>query len=1120
MFFLKLYSICQLRKIIILVAIIILSLGISQLLGLHYQQVNKDGFGNPANNLNIIRSMLHFNDYLYAGTSGMVAELWRSKDGFIWEQVIEDGYGNANNKSICNLLTYSNYVYIGTYNEVEGAEILRSLDGIAWIKVSSNGFGNSNNNPIWDMEVFNGYLYASTKNRTSGGEIWRSSNGINWQPVSQATNGFGNSYNKAITELKEFKGALYAGTYNYTEGCEIWRSSDGISWQPVAQAINGFGNKENEFFTFGVIDGYLYAGTSCQFGTNGCELWRSLDGINWVKANQNGFGNKDNESIGSIKLFKGEIYVGVGNYVNGVELWKSSNGTFWIKDNTNGFGDTNNHGVGAMAVFNNKLFLGTFNNHTGCEVWQGCEVVSCSLNLLKNTDSPAGNVVPNQNNITCLSFNISDSILHKIKHIRISKEGTAQPGTDIQAVKLWKDINGNYAWDADDIQINSSGTWDAFTRTWNFTNISLSQGQNLIVTVDISGSAVNARTFRAKIGPGDIVCQTNNINGTGITNDNAITIAAGKTFKIPYFDNMESPANYWLTEMYGGSVYDLWHRTTQNYFSPNTSWWCGMEATGDYGTLWGVNTALVSPSIDLSYVTIATLKFKENYNTEGWPDRCMIDISTNNGLSWIKLRSNGVWGSSGGWISNAYSLNAFAGKEIRIRFYFYTGNNNFQEYPGWFVDDVSITSPTNLKYLFLRKNVDVPATMVEQGDTNICIMAFKVSNICQNDIDIIKIANSGSMDQSIDIGSIELWNDVNENNQWDGNDIKISTNAFWNASEGKWVFSGLSVPATNFILTIDIKPGAIKGRTFQAVIDYSNVVTMNGIYNLNSMENANKITIIEIPDNPFGLIAETISIEQINLIWYDITNETSFTLYRSLSNDTNTATNIAGRMENVTNYSNIGLKPDTIYYYWIKAFNAWISSGFSEAASNITMPIPPRLKADAISKDQIDLWWNDLKNEITYKLFRSEINDAKGAQKIANLSGNQTNYSDMGLKPETTYYYWIKAINRGGESDYSKAVFATTKQIFPPVWAVFPTYFNLNQHEKATIYFAGETLDVDVYIYDAAGNLVKKLDNLKEEKYINWYGKDDDDEQVNAGIYIIYIKGNNFAKKVKMILIR
>jgi subtilisin family serine protease len=163
-----------------------------------------------------------------------------------------------------------------------------------------------------------------------------------------------------------------------------------------------------------------------------------------------------------------------------------------------------------------------------------------------------------------------------------------------------------------------------------------------------------------------------------------------------FYDDMESGTNGWTTELYNGTTDNLWHQTHISYNSANTSWWCGIEAHGDYNTGRRISTALISPSINItSFGSPIILQFFEYYDTQyGW-DYCMVDISTDEGDSWTPLR--GEYGSapcgySQGWILTTLDLSDYSGEIINLRFYFDTGDSNNNYYPGWFIDDVLITA--------------------------------------------------------------------------------------------------------------------------------------------------------------------------------------------------------------------------------------------------------------------------------------------------------------------------------------------------------------------------------------------------------------------------------------------
>ncbi len=160
-----------------------------------------------------------------------------------------------------------------------------------------------------------------------------------------------------------------------------------------------------------------------------------------------------------------------------------------------------------------------------------------------------------------------------------------------------------------------------------------------------------------------------------------------------FFDDFDGSTHAWTTALYGGTTDDLWHLTTTASASPTHSAWAGIEGQGTYETGRAINTALISPPINLAGAsgTISML-FSESYVTElGW-DYCMVDASTD-GVNWTPLRGgygSAPSGDSYGWHITALDLTPFANQTITIRFYFNTGDSVLNAFPGWFVDDIVI----------------------------------------------------------------------------------------------------------------------------------------------------------------------------------------------------------------------------------------------------------------------------------------------------------------------------------------------------------------------------------------------------------------------------------------------
>jgi Fibronectin type III domain/PQQ enzyme repeat len=89
------------------------------------------------------------------------------------------------------------------------------------------------------------------------------------------------------------------------------------------------------------------------------------------------------------------------------------------------------------------------------------------------------------------------------------------------------------------------------------------------------------------------------------------------------------------------------------------------------------------------------------------------------------------------------------------------------------------------------------------------------------------------------------------------------------------------------------------------------------------------------------------------------------------------------------------------------------------------LPIAPsNLTASVLSSSQIDLSWQDNSgNEQSFQVFRTTGSHFK---KIGVVGANVTSYSDLGLSPNTTYRYKVRAHNKAGNSAFSNIVSATT----------------------------------------------------------------------------------------------
>ncbi len=184
-----------------------------------------------------------------------------------------------------------------------------------------------------------------------------------------------------------------------------------------------------------------------------------------------------------------------------------------------------------------------------------------------------------------------------------------------------------------------------------------------------------------------------------------------------------------------------------------------------------------------------------------------------------------------------------------------------------------------------------------------------------------------------------------------------------------------------------------------------------------------------IPNRPTGLTVTAVSANRVALSWRDNSGDEDGFRIRRIHLDGPTDTLEVGRDQ--TAYNDTGLEPDTKYFYSVWAFNSDGGSQLSNRVEVTTSSKPPgpdapeKLTANGVSPGQIDLEWQDNSaNEDGFRIWRSL--DGVSFTDSADVGGNQTAYSDIGLQPNTTYYYQVAAFNSNGQSLFSNRVEVTT----------------------------------------------------------------------------------------------
>lgn len=161
--------------------------------------------------------------------------------------------------------------------------------------------------------------------------------------------------------------------------------------------------------------------------------------------------------------------------------------------------------------------------------------------------------------------------------------------------------------------------------------------------------------------------------------------------------------------------------------------------------------------------------------------------------------------------------------------------------------------------------------------------------------------------------------------------------------------------------------------------------------------------------------------DKVLVRWTTAAGATSYEVWRAVFNNTDLASNLSEDVAEAT-YDDTSAEAGVTYYYWVKAKNNIGASDFSASDSGwrqYPIPGPPTGVSASDGLCKISVTWNGSWGAGTYEIWRSTGNDSSSASSIGEVISLLTSYDDLAAIPETTYYYWVKAKNDTGASDFS-----------------------------------------------------------------------------------------------------
>ncbi len=509
---------------------------------------------------------------------------------------------------------------------------------------------------------------------------------------------------------------------------------------------------------------------------------------------------------------------------------------------------------------------------------------------ITNTGAPDATIVSSDTNLLVMNFVApgNGASGDTLQRIRVANTGTAVNSTDISAVKIWTDTDGDGSFepDGDDSGgLIGTASWNAGTSLWETATVSVtipSGGKRIFVSIDISsdptiGATVNMSLSR-RVSTDATAGLVMESGGVG-PRDSAVTNTGTQSVKSSLTVSFVSKA---ATTAYTGSTGNT---MIQLLMRPQTAM-----------TLSEITAALTGTAVASD---ISAAKLWHDVNDSGEWDPGDVQISTTKTFSGTTLTFDAI----------AYSLTGGATDSLIITYNYSTaGDSHTAGVSITATGSVTTTVPaanvivfattpitsstTTLKSSITITGTDIAPGTLPAGTDKAGLLLLTVGpSVSASDFNITSIAvDLLGTAQAIDGSPIYFYHDANDSGSWDSGDELIDTQDF---SDGSLTFSfancansGGSCPSAELcacgnaaglitvapgetqkmLIVADIPGLAIKGHTLGVSIAATSSITLSG-------------TTTEISASmPFQSSTPAITRDEIAYVWKK-TSDTSASFY-------------------------------------------------------------------------------------------------------------------------------------------------------------------------------------------------------------------------------------------------